>query len=109
MKAMLEYFMQKKILFKQFETIDLKSLGSRKKVKIYLAVDQKSYYNVIIAVTKKSRILQKEAVSLNELATKLQEYKKIQIKKRHLYLDAPICSKAKSVLQQLQWNIHDIS
>ncbi|MGM0622521.1 MAG: hypothetical protein ACQESH_00725 [Campylobacterota bacterium] len=108
MKMMLEYFMHKKILFKQFETIDVRSLNSKKKVKIYLGVDQKSYYNVIIAVTKKSRILQKEAIQLNELVNTLENIKGITIKKKHLYLDAPICSKATVKLQQLNWKIHDI-
>ncbi len=109
MKALVEYFAARKKIFKSLQTVAPKELGSRKRVKIYFGVDTKQYYNAIIAVQKSSRILQKEVMELEELVERLQRVKEVVIKKRYLYLQAPICSKARAKLEALDWVVYDIS
>lgn len=109
MKNIVEYFMQKDIIFKKFETILPKSLNSRKKVEIYLCIDIKGYYNVIISQKKSSRVLQKEVLKLHELFLKLQAQKDIIVKKKHYLLDGVMCSKAKSKMSELGWKVYVIS
>jgi len=110
MKELVEFFLEKKILFKKIKTIAPTTLNSRKKIDIYFAIDIKGYYNAIILINKKSRILQKEADEIDTIANRLQEYFQCCIKKRYLLLHhAPICSKASKKLIDLGWKIYDFS
>ena len=109
MKQLVEFFLQKKIIFSQIQTILPKALHSRKKVSLYFATDTKGYYNAIISIKKKSRILHKEALELHELTQKMQSYCDCTIKKKHLLLDGTICSKAREKLIDLGWKIYDFS
>ena len=68
-----------------------------------MAVDLKKYYTCIIHIHKKSRILQKEARELMEFHKKLEEHKDIVIKKKYIYIQAPLCSKAKALLRENKW------
>jgi hypothetical protein len=101
--------MQKKLLFKKLHTVDKKSLQTRKKIDIYLGVDTKGYYNVIISQTKSSRILANEVMQINALVQKLESLHQIVIKKRHYLYDAPVCSKAVRKFKELGWKIYDFS
>jgi len=109
MKKLVEFFLERKILFKKIKTVTPATLNSRKRIDIYFAVDIKGYYNAIISIDKKSRILQKEADEIDMIANKLQEYFQCCIKKRYLLLQAPICSKASNKLIDMGWKIYDFS
>lgn len=109
MKKLVEFFMKKKIVFKKLHSVDKKRLNTRKKITIYLGIDLKGYYNVIILQSKKSRILQKEVIDIDEIAKLLQEEAGVTIKKRYYLFDAPICSKAKDKLKELDWKFYDFS
>ena len=109
MKELSEILIQKEILCPKLETILPKELGSRKKLKIYFGVDSKSYYCLILVVSKKSRILKKEAMEFEELWERIKKLKDTNIKKKYLFLKAPICSKAKALLEELGWRVELIA
>jgi len=103
MKEIVELLQEKKLLFKSLKPIEPKALGSRKKIHIYLGVDLKKYYAAIFHIVKKSRILQKEARELMELHQKLETYNESKIHKKYIYIEAPLCSKAKALLEEHHW------
>jgi len=105
MKEIVELLQEKKLLFKSLTPIDLKALGSRKKIKIYLGVDLKKYYACVLHVEKKSRFLQKEAVELMALHEKLELFNETKIKKKYIYIQAPLCSKAKALMEENNWSV----
>ncbi len=103
MKTIVDLLQEKKLVFKSLKPIDVKELGSRKKIDIYLGVDLKSYYACIIHVSKKSRILRKEATELMEFHKKLEAYNESKINKKYIYIQAPLCSKAKTLFEEEKW------
>jgi hypothetical protein len=105
MKEIVEYLQQKNIIFKSLKAITPKELGSRKKLSLYLGVDLKGYYTVVIQVEKKSRILRKEASELMRLHEKLEKYIDSKITKKYLIIKAPLCSKAKALLEEEEWKV----
>ena len=110
MKKIVDILQEKKLLFKKLTSIEVKTLGSRKKIDIYLGVDLKKYYACIIHISKKSRILRKEALELMEFHKKLEALNKSKINKKYIYIHAPLCSKAKALLEEEKWVVwHETS
>ncbi len=105
MKTIVELLQEKKLIFKSIKTIKVKELGSRKKIDIYLGVDLDSYYACIIHVAKKSRILRKEAIEIMEFHKKLEAYNESKINKKYIYIQAPLCSKAKALFKDNKWRV----
>ena len=103
MKCIVEHFRKKKHLFRSLVSVDLKALGTRKKILYYLGVDMETYYTTILVVRKKSRILRKEAETFMMLHDRLEEHIGSKIKKKYLLFEAPICSKAKLFLEEKGW------
>jgi len=105
MKHIVEYLQQKKIIFKSLKPVSPKVLGSRKKVAIFIGVDLKGFYADVMVVEKKSRVLRKEVEELMALHEKLEKYIDSSIKKKYIVIDAPLCSKAKALLEENGWTI----
>jgi len=106
MKALVEYLNHKNIIFTSFKEIMPKALGSRKKVSIYLGVELKGkYYAVVMEVTKKSRVLRKEADELMLLHEKMEKYIDSKITKKYILIKAPLCSHAKTKLEDNGWKV----
>ncbi len=105
MKTIVDLLQEKRLVFKSLKPIDVKELDSRKKIEIYLGVDLKSYYACIIHVAKKSRILSKEAMELMEFHKKLEAYNESKINKKYIYIQAPLCSKAKALFKEEGWRV----
>ena len=105
MNTIVNLLQEKKLVFKSLNPIDVKELGSRKKIDIYLGVDLESYYACIIHVAKKSRILRKEAMELMEFHKKLEIYNESKINKKYIYIQAPLCSKAKALFKEEKWMV----
>jgi hypothetical protein len=103
MKEILHLLQEKKLLFKKLKPIELKALGSRKKIDLYLGVDLKKYYACIMHINRKSKILSKEALELMEFHKKLELFNDSKIKKKYIYIQAPLCSKAKALLKEEKW------
>lgn len=78
-------------------------MGSRKKIALYLGVDLEKYYTCILHIHKKSRILTKEAIEIMEFHKKLEALNESRIKKKYIYIQAPLCSKAKTLLTSEKW------
>ncbi len=105
MKEIVEYLQQKNLVFKSLKEITPKELGSRKKISLYLGVDLKGYYTLIMGVEKKSRVLRKEANELMALHEKLEKYIDSKISKKYMIIKAPLCSKAKALLEEQGWKV----
>lgn len=105
MKALVEYLNHKNIIFKSLQEIMPKELGSRKKVSLYLGIDLKGYYALVMEVDKKSRVLRKEAGDLMELHEKLEKYIGSKITKKFILIKAPLCSHAKAMLEENGWKV----
>jgi len=105
MKEIVEYLQKKQIIFKTFKSIAPKELGSRKRVKIYVAVDLKGYYALVMSVEKKSRVLRKEVEEFMGLHEKLEKYIDSKIKKKYILIKAPLCSHAKVMLEENGWKV----
>jgi hypothetical protein len=105
MKKIVEYLQEKHLIFKSLKSITPKELGSRKKIELYLGVDLKDYYTVVMVVEKKSRVLRKEAEELMLLHEKLEKYIDSSIKKKYMIIKAPLCSKAKAMLEEHGWKV----
>ncbi len=105
MKNIIDYLRQKNIIFKSLKEVTPKELGSRKKIELYLGVDLKGYYALVMKIEKKSRILRKEAGELMTLHEKLEKYVDTKITKKYIIIKAPLCSKAKKMLEENRWKI----
>ena len=107
MKGLVEYLNHKNIIFKSLKEIMPKELGSRKKVSLYLGIDMKSYYALVMRVEKKSRVLRKEACELMLLHEKLENYIDSRVTKKYMIIKAPLCSHAKAMLEENGWRVWD--
>ena len=105
MKALVEYLNHKNIIFKSLQEIMPKELGSRKKVSLYLGIDLKGYYALVMEVEKKSRVLRKEVGELMRLHEKLEQYVESKITKKYILIRAPLCSHAKAMLEENGWKV----
>lgn len=105
MKNLVEYLNHKNIIFKSLKGITPKELGSRKKVSLYIGVDLKGYYALVMDLEKKSRVLRKEAEELMLLHEKAELYIDTKITKKYIVIKAPLCSKAKLLLEERGWKV----
>ena len=104
MRELIDTLSKNRIILKEIEKIDLKNeLNSRKKIDIYLGRNLQNSYVVVLDITKKSRVLQKEAKEIMDLVSKLEFLREIRAKKRYIYLKAPICSKAKRLFENQKY------
>jgi len=103
MREIVEKLQDENLLFKSFKQILPKEFGSRKKIDLYIAVDLKKYYACIIHISKKSRILSKESIEIMKFHEKLEIYNDSKIKKKYIFIEAPLCSKAKALLEEEKW------
>jgi len=108
MKDIVEYLQKKNIIFKSLKEIAPKELGSRKKIELYLGIDLKGYYALIMHVEKKSRVLRKEAGEFMILHEKLEKYIDSKITKKQIRIKAPLCSHAKAMLEENGWKVWEI-
>ncbi len=105
MKALVERLMTYGYLFKSLTPIAPKTLGSRKRIAIYLGVDTKGFYVALFHLTKKSRVLRKEAGEIEALYEALVSHAEAHIPQKIILIDAPLCSKAKALLEEWGWRV----
>lgn len=105
MKEIVDYLQTKNIIFKSLKEILPKELGSRKKVSLYIGVDLKGYYALVMDLEKKSRVLRKEAEELMLLHEKVEQYIDSKVSKKYIIIKAPLCSKAKALLEERGWKV----
>ncbi len=100
MKSVVEKLLEKNMICKKLELLDNSKIGTRKKIDIYFGVDVKSYYCLVLKLAKKSRVVKKEASEIVAIATKVEELHGAKIKKKYIIIEAPLCSKAKKLLEE---------
>ncbi len=105
MKELVEYLSRHQIVCKRLKEVTLKSLGSRKKIKLYVGVNLKGYYCSVMILEKKSRVLRKEVGELITLQEKLERHEDTKISKRYIRMTAPLCSHAKAILEENGWKV----
>jgi len=105
MKEIVDYLHTKNLVFKSLKEISPKELGSRKKIALYLGVNMQGYYALVMSIEKKSRILKKEATELMLLHEKVEKYVDSKITKKYIIIKAPLCSKAKALLEEHNWKV----
>ena len=106
MKDLTQYFTQKKdIIFKELKNVEPKSLGSRKKIEIFVGTSVSKEYYAIFIINSKSRFIRKNANDLLELLEKLVEYQEHNFKRKVLLISSPLCSKAKKFLEDEKWSV----
>ena len=105
MKILVENLRQNGRIYKKLEEIQPKELKIRNKVKLFCALDLNRYYNAVIVVSQKSRLLMKDLAKFEEIVHKMSLYRDHQFKGKVLVLDAPICSKAKEAFKKAKWKI----
>jgi len=105
MKVLVENLRTNGRIYKKLEEIQPKELKIRNKVKLYAALDLNRYYNAIIIVSQKSRLLMKDLVKFEEIVQKMALYRDHQFKGKVLILDAPLCSKARAAFIKAKWKI----
>jgi hypothetical protein len=107
MNTIVEFLNSKNLMFKTLDYFDLKRIKSRKKIKVLVGLDLKSNYHIIFELDAKSRFLQKDVDSLEELVYKIAEFKGHNFKYKALKITSPLCSKAKAKLQSLSYKVWD--
>ncbi len=105
MKEIVDLLQEQRVIFKKLQPIEPKLLGSRKKINLYIGVDLKKYYATVLHIVKKSRILKKEALELMEFHKKLETYNESKITKKYIFIQAPLCSKAKALFEEEGWKV----
>jgi len=107
LKDITGYFLEKNILFKKIEKINIKDLGSRKKIGIFTATSVKREYYAIFLVDAKSRFIRKNANELMLLCDNLASFKEHNFKRKILLISSPLCSKSKQYLEENDWRIEN--
>jgi hypothetical protein len=88
--------------YKYVETIDLKELGIRKKIAVFITNVEKEKC-LVFHITQKSRFLQKDVDKINEIRTIILENKEYDITLKTIIIESPLCSKAKNKLSDEEW------
>ena len=108
MKNITTFLGNKNFLFKKFNSIEPKALGSRKKIKIFDTCDKNNNLISIYIIESKSRFLIKNAKELEILNNKLKYLQDHNFKKTLILISSPLCSKAKAYMkEELKWKVYD--
>ena len=105
MQMVVDSLRQKGKIFKKMQEISPKELGIRNKIKIYKATDTNGYFWAIFALSQKSRILMKDVHKMQEIYGKLTVFCEHNFKYKIIFIDAPLCSKAKAAFIESGWKI----
>ncbi len=105
MQMVVDSLRKKGKIYKKMQEVPLKELGIRNKIKIYKATDVNGYFWAIFAISQKSKLLIKDVHKFEEIYTKLVLYFDHNFKHKALFIDAPLCSKAKDAFITQGWKI----
>jgi len=105
MQMVVDSLREKGKIYKKMQEVSPKELGIRNKIKMYKATDTNGYFWAIFAVSQKSRLLMKDVHKFEEIYAKLTLYCEHNFKYKILFIDAPLCSKAKEAFKTQGWKI----
>jgi hypothetical protein len=106
MQMVVDSLRKKGKIYKKMQEVSPKELGIRNKIKMYKATDINGYFWAIFAVSQKSRLLMKDVHKFEEIYAKLRLYCDHNFKHKVIFIDAPLCSKAKEAFKTQGWKIH---
>ena len=92
-------------IYKKIIEVSPKELGLRNKIKIFHATDKTNKFWAIFAISQKSRILMKDVAKFEEIYKKLSLFTESDYKYKIIFIDAPLCSKAKVAFESAGWKI----
>ena len=105
MQMVVDSLRQKGKIYKKMQEISPKELGIRNRIRIYKATDMQGYFWAIFAISQKSRILMKDVYKMEEIYAKLTLFCEHNFKHKIIFIDAPLCSKAKAAFKEALWKI----
>ena len=105
MKELLHTLKDNNLIFKSLEELDKKALGTRTKIGLYKAIDRNGYFTVIFKIERKSRILQKDVLTYEQLVGVISQSLEHNFKFKIALINAPLCSKAKALLKENGWKV----
>ncbi|MDT8339070.1 MAG: hypothetical protein RQ763_07715 [Sulfurimonas sp.] len=105
MQSVVDSLRKKGKIYKKMQEIAPRDLGVRNKIKIFKATDITGYFWAIFAITQKSKLLMKDVYKFEEIYAKLVIFYGHNFKHKIIFIDAPICSKAKEALLVQGWKI----
>lgn len=106
MQTLVDALRVKGKIYKKIQEITPKELGIRNKIKLYNALDTSNKYSIILIISQKSRILQKDVEKFETIFEKMGLFCDRDFTYKHIFIDAPLCSKAKVLFEQHGWKIH---
>ena len=105
MQMVVDSLREKGKIYKKMQEVVPKELGIRNKIRMYKATDTSGYFWAIFAVSQKSRLLMKDVHKFQEIYGKLTVFCEHNFKHKIIFIDAPLCSKAKAAFIQSGWKI----
>ncbi len=105
MQMVVDSLRSKGKIYKKILEIAPKELGIRNRIKIYKATDTRGYFLAIFAISQKSCVLMKDVHKMQEIYTKLTLFCDHNFKYKIIFIDAPLCSKAKAAFKEAGWKI----
>ncbi|EHP28624.1 hypothetical protein SMGD1_0097 [Sulfurimonas gotlandica GD1] len=105
MQMVVDSLRQKGKIYKKMQEIPPKELGIRNKIRMYKATDVTGYFWAIFAVSQKSKLLMKDVRKFEEIYAKLVIFFGHNFKHKIIFIDAPLCSKAKDAFKSQGWKI----
>ena len=102
MQMIVDSLRKKGKIYKKMQEISPKDLGVRNRMKIYKATDVSGYFWAIFA---KSKLLMKDVHKFEEIYVKLSLFCAHNFKHKIIFIDAPLCIKAKEAFILQGWKI----
>ena len=85
--------------------IDPKDLAIRKKIDIFIDDISDNQSAIILNISAKSRFLQKEVDKIEEILYIVQKHTDKKFISKTIIISSPLCSKAKTKLIDLSWEV----
>ncbi len=105
MQIIVNFLRKKNKIYKKMQEIKPSQLGVRNKIKIYHATDLKGYFTAIFVISQKSHLLIKDVKKMEEIYQKLIIFSGHNFKYKLLFIDAPLCFKAKEAFKVIDWKL----
>lgn len=106
-KEIIKLFVQRKILLRNLQDIDLNGVTNKRCYKCYLGIDLKGFYTILIIRNAKSKFLAKEFDILKEIYAFICKNTGINVKKLIFFYNSEICSKVLRLFKENGWKAYD--
>ncbi|BBG65412.1 hypothetical protein NNO_0709 [Hydrogenimonas sp.] len=105
LKSLLSPLAERGYIFKKFEPFSPKKVGSRKRISIFHGLDVQNRYLLLFHIKRRSRVSVKDAKEWLELKSMIENYYGHSILINIALVEAPVCSKAKALLESEGWEV----